>query len=175
MKRLLSAISILLVLAIVDTGSMLAEPPYHPIAAVQMTNGSAFVLTSEGSVFAANLSLTSGAVVSHFSFPLFGYLADMTYGNVGGQNLLFVASAFSTAGRVQGRVQAFTTGGKLVRTWATPHVVAGLTFDMAAQTVYFASGDSPEIYSISANSSGTGASFTAEVSGSLEAGLLGDG
>jgi DNA-binding beta-propeller fold protein YncE len=70
-----------------------------------------------------------------------------------------------------GRVQEFTTAGRLVQTWSTTHVVAGLTFDPARQTVYFTSGDSPEIYAIFPDSKAA-PHFVAEVTGSTRLGAL---
>jgi hypothetical protein len=143
---------------------------------VQPTGASSFVLASEGSVLAANIGLTSGTVAGQFSFPLVGYVSDMTYGQIGGQTQLFVSSAFvtsaiSTPSLVRGRIQAFTTSGKPLQVWTTPHIVAGLAFDTATQTIYFTSGDSPEVYSVSVSSK-EGPKFVTEVRGASKLGAV---
>jgi hypothetical protein len=144
---------------------------YHPIAAVKAPNGSLFVLTAEDTVFALNMSLTSGSVVAHFKFGTAGIVSDIAYGEVGGQPMLFIGDSYSTGQVVMGDVQEFTTDGQLVQSWIIRHVVAGLTFDSVSQTVYFTSGDSPEIYAISPRPKSS-PRYVAEVTGSSKLGAI---
>ena len=152
-----------------------AEPlyaaKYHPVAAAKAPNGSLFVLTAENTVFAVNMSLSSGSVAGHFFFRNAGIATDMTYGETAGQGMLFIGSNFSTGQVVLGRVQEFTTDGKLVQSWTIQHVVAGLTFDPARRTIYFTSGDSPEVYSISLQPK-SAAHYVAEVTGGSKLGAI---
>lgn len=136
------------------TRTMQAATDYHPIAAAKGANGSIFLLTTEQTVLAVNLNQTSGAIVGHFTFALNGNPSDMTYGQVGAQEMLFIGSTSVFRGQVHGVVSAFTTDGHPIRSWNFfGHVVGGLTFDTANQTVYVASEDSAEVYSISPQSS----------------------
>jgi len=86
--------------------------------------------------------------------------------------MLFVGSSFSTPGGVvQGRVQAFTTDGKPLRFWSTSHVVGGLAFDAGSQTLYFTSGDSPDVFAISPLSDAS-PRFVGEVNGATKLGSI---
>jgi sugar lactone lactonase YvrE len=124
----------------------------HPIAAVKPTSGSLFLLTDDGTVLAVNLNLTSGAVVGRFKSTMPGYPSDIAYGTVGSQEMLFIGSTWVVGNAVFGSVQAFTTDGRPIRSWATKHTVSGLAFDGTKQMVYFTSGDTPEVYAISPQS-----------------------
>jgi hypothetical protein len=166
-RRIQAALLLLAAIAVVP----LRATTYHPIAAVRAPNGSLFVLTAEDTVFAVNMGLSSGSVAGHFAFKTAGILTDMAYGEVGGQAMLFVSSSFSTGQTVLGRVQEFTTAGQPVQTWTIQHVVAGLTFDSANQTVYFTSGDSPEIYAIAPQPKSS-PRYVAEVAGSSKLGAI---
>jgi len=125
----------------------------HPIAAAKPQNGSLFLLTHEGIVLAVNLDATKGSVVARFDCKLVGFPSDLAVGMIGSQEALFVASSWSTSvGMVQGRVQAFTTDGRLLQTWTLAHVIAGLAFDPEKQLLYITTGDTPEVYSITVQS-----------------------
>jgi len=145
---------------------------YHPIAATKPANGSLFVLASEGTVFAISLGPTSGQIVGRFNFALNGLASDMTYGVVGSQGVLFIGSSSATGQIIQGRVQEFTTDGRLLNTWTINHIVAGMTFDQNKQMVYFVSGDSPEIFAINPNSPKNGAVNVTGVNGATKLGPL---
>ncbi|HEX4008132.1 MAG TPA: hypothetical protein VHX60_18305 [Acidobacteriaceae bacterium] len=157
--------------ALVFGAGIALQAAVHPVSAVRPDNGSVFVLGADGTVLAVNLSLNSGSVAGRFSTQTQGIVTDMAYGAIGGQPMLFIGSSFSTGHAVVGRVQEFTTAGRLVNTWSTSHVVAGLTFDPARQTVYFTSGDTPEVYAIFPDSKAA-PHFVAEVTGSTRLGAL---
>lgn len=165
-----AAIPLLLLLAGAAPEPLLAATD-HPVAAARAPHGSLFVLTAEHRVFAVNMSLSSGAVVASFPLPAGGIATDLAYGEVAGQGMLFISSTFSTGQAVVGKVQQFTTGGTPVQSWTTQHIVAGVAFAPATQTVYFTSGDSPEIYSIALQPKSS-PHFVAEVTGGSSLGAL---
>lgn len=160
----------LLLLAGTATGPLYAAK-YHPIAAAKAPNGSLFLLTAENMVFAMNFTLSSGSVAGQFSFSNAGIVTDMTYGEDAGRGVLFIGSTFSTGQVIFGRVQEFTTEGKLLQYWTIQHIIAGLTFDPASRAVYFTSGDSPEVYSISLQAKSS-ANYVAEVTGASKLGAI---
>ena len=148
-----------------------AAPQPHPVALVKQPNGPIFVLTLEGAVLAVSMSLDRAQIVGRFSFPVTGYAADMAYGVVGGQQMLFIGTTSSAANGVLGSIFAFTTDGHLVKSWTIRHVIAGVAFDNASQTLYVSSGDSPELYSIAPQSK-AGPQFVASVPGSTHLGSM---
>jgi sugar lactone lactonase YvrE len=167
---------LLLLLGAVGALPLYAAATYHPVAAAKAPNGSLFVLTAENTIFAVNMGLSSGAVAGQFSFSDGGIATDLAYGEVDGKGRLFVSSTFSTGQAVAGRVREFTTEGKLVESWTIQHVVAGVAFASVSKTIYFTSGDSPEIYSIAVHPKSSGqkssAEFVGEVTGGSTLGAL---
>lgn len=148
-----------------------AAPQAHPVAAVKQPNGPVFVLTLEGTVLAVNMSLDRAQIVGRFSFPVTGYAADMAYGVVNGQQMLFIGTTSSSASGVLGSVFAFTTDGHRLGSWTLRHVIAGVAFDNASQTLYVSSGDSPELYSIAPQSKAP-IQFVANVPGTTHLGSM---
>jgi DNA-binding beta-propeller fold protein YncE len=143
----------------------------HPIAAAKPANGSLFVVTAEGTVYAINLGLKSGSVAGHFSLPVQALPSDMTYGTVNAQPTLFIPSSYTIGSRVNGQVKAYSAAGAESGSWNIAHVITGIAIDQSRDTIYFTSGDSPEIYALSTQSK-SAPHFVCEVNGAVHLGAI---
>lgn len=126
---------------------VLSAQSWHPIAAAEASNGILFLLTSEKSVLAVNLTKTSGSIVGRFSFQILGNPVDMALGTLNSQPALFIASNYAVGSSLQGQVTAFTTDGQSLTFWTFRLPINGITFDATGSNIYFTSGN--EVYALS--------------------------
>jgi hypothetical protein len=167
----LTLLSIILALELNGNPLLCFSGKGRPIAATKPSNGSLFILTAEGGVYAINLTATSESLVGHFALPSFGYPSDMTYGKVKSQPALFVAISSPTQTAFKGKIQAFSTDGHPIKSWTSRNSISGLGYDVANSVIYFTSADSSEVYSIS-TVDGSGPTVLCEVRGSRRLGSL---
>jgi DNA-binding beta-propeller fold protein YncE len=148
---------------------ILSAQSWHPIAAAEASNGILFLLTSEKSVLAVNLTKSSGSIVGRFSFQILGNPVDMALGTFNSQPALFIASNYAVGSTFEGQVTAFTTDGQSLTFWTFRLPINGITFDATGSTIYFTSGN--EVYALSPVLKSQ-ASFVGTISGAQNFGPL---
>jgi DNA-binding beta-propeller fold protein YncE len=145
-------------IATVLTSTASAGDIEQPIALDALPSVGLIVLGNRGTVY--HLQGTAGQyrMAGSFHIPVNEYPVDLTLAQISREFYIFVTSnmtSSSSGGRAgAGRVTQYTLEGRVVNYWDVWGVCAGIDFDGATHTVYFAKSDRQEIVTIKFSAGG---------------------
>jgi hypothetical protein len=145
----------------------------HPIALDALPSTGLIVLGVKGTVYELRGSMGRYSIASSFRIPVNQSPVDLTLAQINKEFYIFVASNITSGLGDAGRVTEYTLDGRVVQYWAVRGICAGIDFDGATHTVYFASSSHNEILTIKFNPNGnTEVSSLGEISQVTQVGPL---